>query len=147
MHVYCHVSSKYDDKRRFLKARTHRVKIYVFKPICIMLENIGFLVIFVKLLTSFKNCNFIFKLLKTLIFSLSSFKEKKKRGRKPSARGKKTSKVPTLKIKLGKRKRGSSEEDEASNAGSDKDSDAEFEQMLQDTDDPKSKSRYFFPNI
>uniref|UniRef100_A0AAR5QCZ9 Chromodomain-helicase-DNA-binding protein Mi-2 homolog n=1 Tax=Dendroctonus ponderosae TaxID=77166 RepID=A0AAR5QCZ9_DENPD len=72
--------------------------------------------------------------------SLSSFKEKKKRGRKPSARGKKTSKVPTLKIKLGKRKRGSSEEDEVSNAGSDKDSDAEFEQMLQDTDDPKSKS-------
>lgn len=72
--------------------------------------------------------------------SLSTFKEKKKRGRKPG-RGRKASKVPTLKIKLGKRKRGSSEEDEVSNAGSEKDSDAEFEQMLQDNEEPKSKSR------
>ncbi|XP_050310914.1 chromodomain-helicase-DNA-binding protein Mi-2 homolog [Anthonomus grandis grandis] len=71
--------------------------------------------------------------------SLSSFKEKKqKRGRKPG-RKKAASKVPTLKIKLGKRKRGSSEEEEGSNAGSDKDSDAEFEQMLQDADE-KSRS-------
>ncbi|XP_023020569.2 chromodomain-helicase-DNA-binding protein Mi-2 homolog [Leptinotarsa decemlineata] len=61
--------------------------------------------------------------------------KKKKRGRKP----KKASKVPTLKIKLGKRKRGSSDEEgDVSIGGSDKDSDAEFEQMLQESEDPKT---------
>ncbi|XP_060528036.1 chromodomain-helicase-DNA-binding protein Mi-2 homolog isoform X2 [Cylas formicarius] len=67
-------------------------------------------------------------------------RNRKKRGRASKKASKKASKVPTLKIKLGKRRRGSSEEDEASNGGSDKDSDVEFEQMLQDADEPKSKS-------
>lgn len=68
-------------------------------------------------------------------------KSKKKRGSRgrPSKSSKKATKVPTLKIKLGKRKRGSSDEDgENSKDGSDRDSDAEFEQMLQDAEEPKS---------
>ncbi|XP_044753178.1 chromodomain-helicase-DNA-binding protein Mi-2 homolog isoform X2 [Coccinella septempunctata] len=66
--------------------------------------------------------------------------KKRKRSSRGKKGGKKTSKVPTLKIKLGKRKRGSSDEEgEGSNAGSDRDSDAEFEQMLQDNDDKEDK--------
>ncbi|KAI5711284.1 hypothetical protein M8J75_015718 [Diaphorina citri] len=72
-------------------------------------------------------------------------------GRKKGSMGKKagasTSKVPTLKIKLGKRKQASSDEDGeegggrpsrgagGGGGGSDRDSDAEFEQMLADAED------------
>ncbi|KAJ8971465.1 hypothetical protein NQ317_001239 [Molorchus minor] len=66
-------------------------------------------------------------------------KSKRKRSSRAKKSSKKASKVPTLKIKLGKRKRGSSDEDgEASAGGSDRDSDAEFEQMLQEAEEPKS---------
>ncbi|KAK8383275.1 hypothetical protein O3P69_011625 [Scylla paramamosain] len=58
---------------------------------------------------------------------------KKKRGRKRTttaeAKAKKGGKVPTLKIKLGKRKKDTSEDD------SSQDSDAEFEQMLAEAED------------
>ncbi|XP_071050567.1 chromodomain-helicase-DNA-binding protein Mi-2 homolog isoform X2 [Onthophagus taurus] len=58
-------------------------------------------------------------------------KSKKKRSSRLK-KTKKQSKVPTLKIKIGKRKRGSSEEEaDGTPNGSDRDSDAEFEQMLQ----------------
>lgn len=69
-------------------------------------------------------------------------KVKKKRGRSKKGSFKKASKVPTLKIKLGKRKRGSSEEDPDASGGnvSERDSDAEFEQMLADAEDPKDDS-------
>lgn len=51
-----------------------------------------------------------------------------KKGRKP--------KVPTLKIKFGKRRNASSEDDQdESAAGSERESDIEFEKMLQQTDD------------
>ncbi|XP_066585962.1 chromodomain-helicase-DNA-binding protein Mi-2 homolog isoform X3 [Prorops nasuta] len=64
-----------------------------------------------------------------------SDRKKKLRGSR-AKKGKKASKVPTLKIKLGKRKRGSSDEEaEGSGAGSDRDSDMEFEQMLADAED------------
>ncbi|CAH0556045.1 unnamed protein product [Brassicogethes aeneus] len=64
---------------------------------------------------------------------------KKKKGRRGKKPGRKSTKVPTLKIKLGKRKRGSSDEDgEGSNNGTDRDSDAEFEQMLQEAEEPSS---------
>ncbi|XP_046390688.1 chromodomain-helicase-DNA-binding protein Mi-2 homolog isoform X3 [Ischnura elegans] len=69
-------------------------------------------------------------------------KSKKKRGRKKTS---KKAKVPTLKIKLGKRKRGSSIElrkemvpissQEEERSGSERDSDMEFEQMLQDAEE------------
>lgn len=65
-------------------------------------------------------------------------KSKKKRSSRNAKKNSKKSatKVPTLKIKLGKRKRGSSEEEaEASAGGSDRDSDAEFEQMLQEAEE------------
>lgn len=65
--------------------------------------------------------------------------KKKKRSSRGKKASKKSSKVPTLKIKIGKRKRGSSGEDgEGSGGGSDRDSDAEFEQMLQDAEEPRS---------
>lgn len=65
-------------------------------------------------------------------------KSRKKRSSRVK-KAKKGSKVPTLKIKIGKRKRGSSEEDgEGSNNASDRDSDAEFEQMLQEAEEPRS---------
>lgn len=68
-------------------------------------------------------------------------KIRKKRGSRSKKSSKKASKVPTLKIKLGKRKRGSSEEEgEGSAAGSDRDSDAEFEQMLQEADERKTSA-------
>ncbi|KAK9879935.1 hypothetical protein WA026_008444 [Henosepilachna vigintioctopunctata] len=67
--------------------------------------------------------------------------KKRKRSSRARKTGKKASKVPTLKIKLGKRKRGSSDEEgDGSNAASDRDSDAEFEQMLQDADEKESKA-------
>lgn len=54
---------------------------------------------------------------------------------------KKGAKVPTLKIKFGKRRHGSSEDDDADNASnaSERDSDAEFEKMLQMPDDTPEK--------
>lgn len=65
-----------------------------------------------------------------------SDRKRKSRGSR-AKKGKKASKVPTLKIKLGKRKRGSSDEEaEGSAAGTDRDSDMEFEQMLADAEDP-----------
>ncbi|XP_044007966.1 chromodomain-helicase-DNA-binding protein Mi-2 homolog isoform X3 [Aphidius gifuensis] len=65
-----------------------------------------------------------------------SDRKRKSRGSR-AKKGKKASKVPTLKIKLGKRKRGSSDEEaEGSTAGTDRDSDMEFEQMLADAEDP-----------
>ncbi|XP_057326451.1 chromodomain-helicase-DNA-binding protein Mi-2 homolog isoform X2 [Microplitis mediator] len=67
-----------------------------------------------------------------------SDRKKKSRGSR-AKKGKKASKVPTLKIKLGKRKRGSSDEEaEGSAAGSDRDSDVEFEQMLADAEEVPS---------
>ncbi|XP_015124257.1 chromodomain-helicase-DNA-binding protein Mi-2 homolog isoform X4 [Diachasma alloeum] len=64
-----------------------------------------------------------------------SDRRRKSRGSR-AKKGKKASKVPTLKIKLGKRKRGSSDEEaEGSVAGSDRDSDMEFEQMLADAEE------------
>ncbi|XP_066997701.2 chromodomain-helicase-DNA-binding protein Mi-2 homolog isoform X3 [Anabrus simplex] len=62
-------------------------------------------------------------------------KMKKKRASRCKKTSKKNSKVPTLKIKLGKRKRGSSEEEGEVSGGSDRDSDAEFEQMLQEAEE------------
>ncbi|XKL65519.1 hypothetical protein PGB90_008939 [Kerria lacca] len=60
--------------------------------------------------------------------------------RKSSSAG---SKVPTLKIKLGKRKHGSSDEDGNVSGGgagvSDRDSDAEFEQMLQEAEEAEAE--------
>ncbi|KAK9704369.1 CHD subfamily II, SANT-like domain [Popillia japonica] len=68
-------------------------------------------------------------------------KNKKKRSSRIKKSSKKASKVPTLKIKLGKRKRGSSEEDgDGSGNGSDRDSDVEFEQMLQAAEEPSVKT-------
>lgn len=65
-----------------------------------------------------------------------SDRKRKSRGSR-AKKGKKASKVPTLKIKLGKRKRGSSDEEaEGSAAGTDRDSDMEFEQMLADAEEP-----------
>ncbi|KAJ2952576.1 hypothetical protein O0L34_g6899 [Tuta absoluta] len=68
----------------------------------------------------------------------------RKRGRKAKhggARGKpgRKPKVPTLKIKFSKRKRGSSlsEEEAEGSAGANSDSDAEFEQMLAEAEEPK----------
>ncbi|CAB0043403.1 unnamed protein product [Trichogramma brassicae] len=61
---------------------------------------------------------------------------KKKSRSSRMKKGKKASKVPTLKIKLGKRRRGSSDDEvEGSGQGSDRDSDMEFEQMLADAED------------
>jgi len=66
--------------------------------------------------------------------------EEKKPRRKRSGRGKKgrrpSGKVPTLKIKLlGKRKRDSSDEEQEASGASERDSDLEFERMLQKSDD------------
>lgn len=63
-------------------------------------------------------------------------RNRKKRSSRTKKASKKTTKVPTLKIKLGKRKRGSSEDEvEGSANGSDRDSDVEFEQMLRDAEE------------
>lgn len=65
-------------------------------------------------------------------------KPRRKRG-KQSNSGKKSTrkqaKVPTLKIKFGKRKHGSSEDDQEPSGGSDRDSDLEFERMLQKSEE------------
>ncbi|XP_066907569.1 chromodomain-helicase-DNA-binding protein Mi-2 homolog [Halyomorpha halys] len=66
---------------------------------------------------------------------------KKRSGRSKKSSGKKsappaTTKVPTLKIKIGKRKQNSDEEEEGSvGAVSERDSDAEFEQMLAEAEE------------
>ena len=66
-------------------------------------------------------------------------KSKRKRSTRVKKATKKAKQVPTLKIKLGKRKHGSSEEEgEGSVNGSDRDSDVEFEQMLQAAEEPKA---------
>ncbi|XP_054288773.1 chromodomain-helicase-DNA-binding protein Mi-2 homolog isoform X2 [Macrosteles quadrilineatus] len=76
--------------------------------------------------------------------------KEEKRGRKGRRSSKKgnskkntpvaTTKVPTLKIKLGKRKQASSDEEgDESFVGSDRDSDAEFEQMLQEAEEASVK--------
>lgn len=63
-----------------------------------------------------------------------------KRGRSSSKRSsKKPSKVPTLKIKFGKRKHGSSDDDPEASGGSERDSDLEFEKMLQKSDEKHEK--------
>lgn len=67
---------------------------------------------------------------------------KKKRGRSSTGakKGRKP-KVPTLKIKFGKRKNASSEEEpELSGPGSERDSDIEFEKMLQQSDEKPEKT-------
>ncbi|XP_067644936.1 chromodomain-helicase-DNA-binding protein Mi-2 homolog isoform X3 [Eurosta solidaginis] len=60
---------------------------------------------------------------------------RKRGGRSGSKKGRRPGKVPTLKIKFGKRKRGSSDEDQDASGGSERDSDLEFEKMLQKSDD------------
>lgn len=64
--------------------------------------------------------------------------KRSKRGR-ASAKRKKQNKVPTLKIKFGKRKHGSSDEDPEASGGSERDSDLEFEKMLQKSDEKHEK--------
>lgn len=64
--------------------------------------------------------------------------KRSKRGR-ASAKRKKQGKVPTLKIKFGKRKHGSSDEDPEASGGSERDSDLEFEKMLQKSDEKHEK--------
>jgi chromodomain-helicase-DNA-binding protein 4 len=70
-------------------------------------------------------------------------KIKKKRGRSSGAKKGKKPKVPTLKIKFGKRRQdASSEEDASHGGGSERESDIEFEQMLQQSDkSPDDKER------
>ncbi|XP_037933405.1 chromodomain-helicase-DNA-binding protein Mi-2 homolog [Teleopsis dalmanni] len=66
----------------------------------------------------------------------TSRSRRKRGGRSSSKKGRKSSgKVPTLKIKFGKRKRGSSDEDQDASGASERDSDLEFEKMLQKSDD------------
>lgn len=65
-------------------------------------------------------------------------KNRSKRGRNNSKK-KKQGKVPTLKIKFGKRKHGSSDEDPDASGGSERDSDLEFEKMLQKSDEKAEK--------
>ncbi|KAI9588380.1 hypothetical protein GQX74_004225 [Glossina fuscipes] len=61
---------------------------------------------------------------------------RKRGGRGPGKKGRRSSgKVPTLKIKFGKRKRGSSDDDQDVSGASERDSDLEFEKMLQKSDD------------
>ncbi|CAB0003885.1 unnamed protein product [Nesidiocoris tenuis] len=67
-------------------------------------------------------------------------KGKRKRSSRKKSSTKKSStpssnKVPTLKIKIGKRRQQSEDEGEGSVAGSDRDSDAEFEQMLAEAEE------------
>uniref|UniRef100_A0A1B0D1P9 Uncharacterized protein n=1 Tax=Phlebotomus papatasi TaxID=29031 RepID=A0A1B0D1P9_PHLPP len=69
-------------------------------------------------------------------------KVKKKRGRSGnSKKGKKSSgKVPTLKIKFGKRRHGSSDDEaDGGSGGSERDSDVEFEKMLQKSEEQSPK--------
>lgn len=70
---------------------------------------------------------------------LEQVKQKKKRGRGPGKRNKKQGKVPTIKIKFGKRRHGSSDDDAEQSAGSERDSDLEFEKMLQKSDEKHEK--------
>lgn len=69
-------------------------------------------------------------------------KKKRKRGRGPSKKARKSGKVPMLKIKFGKRKHASSdEEQEVSGGGSERDSDLEFEKMLQQSEEKSEKEK------
>ncbi|XP_061393824.1 chromodomain-helicase-DNA-binding protein Mi-2 homolog [Musca vetustissima] len=65
----------------------------------------------------------------------SSSGRRKRGGRGRGKKGRRSGKVPTLKIKFGKRKRGSSDEDQDASGASERDSDIEFEKMLQKSDD------------
>ncbi|XP_036325990.1 chromodomain-helicase-DNA-binding protein Mi-2 homolog isoform X2 [Rhagoletis pomonella] len=65
----------------------------------------------------------------------TSRSRRKRGGRSSSKKGRRSGKVPTLKIKFGKRKRGSSDEDQDASGASERDSDLEFEKMLQKSDD------------
>uniref|UniRef100_A0A146KVC0 Chromodomain-helicase-DNA-binding protein Mi-2 n=2 Tax=Lygus hesperus TaxID=30085 RepID=A0A146KVC0_LYGHE len=67
-------------------------------------------------------------------------KGKRKRSSRKKSSGKKSStpssnKVPTLKIKIGKRRQNSDDEGDGSAPASERDSDAEFEQMLQEAEE------------
>uniref|UniRef100_A0A8D8MGQ8 Chromodomain-helicase-DNA-binding protein Mi-2 homolog n=2 Tax=Culex pipiens TaxID=7175 RepID=A0A8D8MGQ8_CULPI len=68
-------------------------------------------------------------------------RKKGKKGGGSSAKKGKKPKVPTLKIKFGKRKNASSEEDPDASGGSDRDSDAEFEKMLQQSEDKAEEEK------
>lgn len=68
----------------------------------------------------------------------SSKKRSRRGGGRTSKKGRKP-KVPTLKIKFGKRRNASSEEEPEESAGSERDSDIEFEKMLQQTEEPSGK--------
>ncbi|KAH8264948.1 hypothetical protein KR038_008669, partial [Drosophila bunnanda] len=76
--------------------------------------------------------------------------ELKKPRRKRSGRGKKgrrpSGKVPTLKIKLGKRKRDSSDDEQDASGASERDSDLEFERMLQKSDDSADEKEAAAPS-
>ncbi|XP_055856577.1 chromodomain-helicase-DNA-binding protein Mi-2 homolog isoform X2 [Episyrphus balteatus] len=63
-----------------------------------------------------------------------------KRGRNASKKGRKSGKVPTLKIKFGKRKHQSSDDDPDASGASERDSDLEFEKMLQKSDSSKDEN-------
>ncbi|XP_012162296.1 chromodomain-helicase-DNA-binding protein Mi-2 homolog isoform X1 [Ceratitis capitata] len=65
----------------------------------------------------------------------TSRSRRKRGGRSSSKKGRRAGKVPTLKIKFGKRKRGSSDEDQDASGASERDSDLEFEKMLQKSDE------------
>ncbi|XP_055600727.1 chromodomain-helicase-DNA-binding protein Mi-2 homolog [Uranotaenia lowii] len=61
-------------------------------------------------------------------------RKKGKKSSSSSAKKKKSKVVPTLKIKFGKRRNASSDEEPEASGGSDRDSDAEFEKMLQQSE-------------
>ncbi|XP_037904696.1 chromodomain-helicase-DNA-binding protein Mi-2 homolog [Hermetia illucens] len=69
-------------------------------------------------------------------------RSKRRRGRTASKKTRKSAgKVPPLKIKFGKRKHGSSDEDQDATGGSERDSDAEFEKMLQKSEESKENEK------
>lgn len=69
-------------------------------------------------------------------------KIKKRRGRGPGKKGRKSGKVPTLKIKFGKRRNASSDDDQDGSVnGSERDSDLEFEKMLQQNEEKADKDK------
>ncbi|XP_055907342.1 chromodomain-helicase-DNA-binding protein Mi-2 homolog isoform X2 [Eupeodes corollae] len=67
-------------------------------------------------------------------------RSRRKRGRNASKKGRKSGKVPTLKIKFGKRKHQSSDDDPDASGVSERDSDLEFEKMLQKSDTSKDEN-------
>ncbi|XP_014090911.1 chromodomain-helicase-DNA-binding protein Mi-2 homolog [Bactrocera oleae] len=75
----------------------------------------------------------------------TSRSRRKRGGRSSSKKGRRAGKVPTLKIKFGKRKRGSSDEDQDASGASERDSDLEFEKMLQKSDDSADEKEVAAP--